>query len=280
MILGFERMSSMVIKKKPSFSKPVNKTITSKIVHGSIKKDAKKGLEKTIKSTANLSVSIIASTNKPKYMNNIFDNYKRQNYKNKELIIILNNNKIDIERWKKEKEKYENIRVFQIDENEDLSDCINFGVSKSSADLIAKFDDDDYYGPNYLNEAIEAITSTKAGVVGKSKYYAYFEDINKTGLRKKGSENKYTNYIHGPTLVMKRSIIEEFKFINMSQGADQQFLKDCAKNGIKIHSTSIKNFVYFRHSSLEHHTWKIDNKKFLKGFTLLSSDKDYKDYAN
>lgn len=270
----------MKIKKKTSFTKPVNKKIASKNVSIIIKKETKKDLEKTIKSTSSLSISIIASTNKPKYMNNIFKNYQRQDYNNKELIIILNNNIMDIKLWRKEAEKHENVKVFQVDEKKDLSDCINFGVSQSSADLIAKFDDDDYYGPNYLNEAIEAITSTKASVVGKSKYYAYFEDIKKTGLRKSGAENKYTNYIHGPTLVMKRSIIKKYKFKNMSHGADQHFLKDCLKNGIKIYSTSKKNFVYIRHLSLENHTWKIDNTKFMKGFTLLSSAKGYKSYAD
>lgn len=251
----------------------VNKKIVKK------KKQVTSKSKKNNKLTSDLSVSIIASTNKPKYIDNLFDNYNRQNYKNKELIIILNNNKIDIEACSKEAEKYKDVRVFQIDEKKDLSDCINFGVTQSSSDLIAKFDDDDYYGPNYLNEAVEAIVKSKAGVVGKAKYYAYFENIERLGLRNGGPENSFTNYIHGPTLLMRREIISKYKFKNMGHGADQVFLKDCIKDGIKIYCTSKKNFIYIRHTSLKDHTWKIKNQEFMRKFKLLPATKDYKKYA-
>lgn len=266
-VTSLNPVNNKKIRQKNTMFSPMRKEIDKKSI-------------KVNNTFSNLSVSILVSTNKPKYMDNIFDNYKRQIYKNKELIIILNNNDMDINLWKKKAESYDNTRIFQIDENKDLSDCINFGVSQSSSDLIAKFDDDDYYGPNYLNEAVNAIISTKAGVVGKSKYYAYFEGIERIGIRKGGSENKYTNYIHGPTLVMKRSIISKYKFKNMSHGADQRFLKDCLKNSIKVYSTSSKNFIYNRHTSLKYHTWKIKNENFMKQFRLLPKSKNYKSYAN
>lgn len=269
--------------KSAKSSKPVNKNArknNKSNIYKSPNKEITKNSKETRKVSYNLSISIITSTNKPEYMDNIFNNYQRQDYKNKELIIILNNNNMDISIWKETANKYENIRVFQIDEKKDLSDCINFGVSQSSSELIAKFDDDDYYGPSYLKEAVEAIISTKAGVVGKSKYYAYFEYVERIGMRKSGVENKYTNYIHGPTLVMKRNIIKKFKFKNMDHGADQRFLKDCIKNGIKIYSTSIKNFIYIRHSSLKYHTWKIKNENFIRQFRLLPRIKNYEKYGN
>ena len=255
-------------------SNPINKKAVKKKIQTSQKPENDK------KALSDLSISIIASTNKPKYMDNIFDNYERQKYKNKELIIILNNNSMDISHWIEKSKNYKNVRVFQIDEKKDLSDCINFGVSQSSSYLIAKFDDDDYYGPNYLIEAIEAIIKTKAGVVGKAKYYAYFENVERIGIRKGGAVNSYTNYIHGPTLVMKRSIISKYKFKNMSHGADQVFLRDCISNGIKIYSTSRNNFIYVRHSSLKYHTWKIKNESFIRQFRLLPIANDYRKYAH
>jgi len=273
--------------------KPVNKTIkrnNSKKKYSNINKKKnsnkntpKKTLNKPIKPVSaadinlskELSVSIIAATNKEKYIDNIFKNYKRQLYENKELIIILNNNKINIDKCRQKAAQYAAVKVFQIEERQDLSDCINFGVSKSSFDLIAKFDDDDYYGPYYLTEAIYAIKNSKAGVVGKSKYYAYFEDIKKIGLRKYGIENSYTGYIHGPTLVIKRNIFNRFKFKNMPHGADQRFLKDCKENKIKIYSTSRKNFMYFRHKSLQDHTWKIKNSNFMKQFRIIRKAHNY-----
>ena len=45
-------------------------------------------------------ISIIACTMRPEFINNIFANYNRQSYKNKELIIILNHDDIDIDKVK------------------------------------------------------------------------------------------------------------------------------------------------------------------------------------
>lgn len=41
-------------------------------------------------------ISIITCTNRHNYLNNLFQNYSRQKYANKELIIIINNNKIPL----------------------------------------------------------------------------------------------------------------------------------------------------------------------------------------
>ncbi|MGF7059996.1 glycosyltransferase [Brassicibacter mesophilus] len=290
-------------KKSQAKNKPVNKSIQKKIKktkkkqnnvikkNNRSKKKTSKPLNRKIKKNMkiiphtnmnvsnNLSISVIASTNKEKYVNNIFENYKRQKYEKKELIIILNDNKLDLEKYKQKAAEYNNVRVFHIDEKKDLSDCINFGAAQSSCDLIAKFDDDDYYGPYYLTEAVYAIEKFNAGVVGKSRFYAYFEDSRKIGIRRNGVENGYTGYIHGPTLVIKRKVFNKFKFKNMSHGADQHFLRDCKKNKIKIYSTTRKNFIYIRHKSLQHHTWKIKNSNFMRQFRIIRKTNDYIPYS-
>lgn len=42
----------------------------------------------------NPGITVITSTIRPGFMENVFENYNRQNYMKKELIIILNNNSI------------------------------------------------------------------------------------------------------------------------------------------------------------------------------------------
>lgn len=274
-------VNKSIKKKQPSFKK--KKSNIKKKVSTPLNRNAKKNKKiihhSNMKISNNLSICIIASTNKEKYVDNIFENYKRQKYEKKELILILNSNKLDIEKYKQKSAEYDNVRVFQIDEKKDLSDCINFGAKQSSCDLIAKFDDDDYYGPYYLTEAVYAIENSNAGVVGKSKFYAYFEDSKKIGIRRNGIENGYTGYIHGPTLVIKRKVFNRFKFKNMSHGADQRFLRDCKKNKIKIYSTTRKNFIYIRHKSLEDHTWKIKNSNFMNQFRIIRKTNNYIVYS-
>jgi len=116
-----------------------------------------------------LSVSIIVCTMRQSCMKNVFDNYSRQNYNNKEMIIVLNNNKMDLSKWQKQSNLYKNVKVFQLDEKITLGTCMNYGISQSSHDVIAKFDDDDYYGPKYLLDSVKAFQRHDADVIAKRK---------------------------------------------------------------------------------------------------------------
>lgn len=228
----------------------------------------------------NNGVSIITCTNRSNYMSNIFDNYKRQNYNKKELIIILNNNKLNNDDWKQKSKLYNNVRIFKLDENISLGYCYNFGVNKAKYDYIAKFDDDDYYGPKYLEETMKAFKNTQASIVGKGTYFVYFEKLKKLGITKASKENSYVTFVAGPTLVFKKKILEKVKFRDISLTEDKYFQQDSLKNGFKIYSTNRYNFVYIRHGASSKHSWKISDKDFLKHCKIIDTIKEYQSYVN
>lgn len=41
----------------------------------------------------------------------VFQNYNRQDFKPKEMIVILNNNKMNLKEWVTEGKKYKNVKV-------------------------------------------------------------------------------------------------------------------------------------------------------------------------
>lgn len=96
-------------------------------------------------------VSVITCTNKPIYMNNIFENYWNQTWSEKELIIILNKDDMDLAQWRRKANGDPNIFIYQLPENLSLGQCLNFAIDQTQCDFIAIFDDDDYYAPLYLN---------------------------------------------------------------------------------------------------------------------------------
>ncbi len=93
----------------------------------------------------------------------------------KELIIILNKDDMDIEMWKERSKGNENVSIYQLPEEKTLGECLNFGIEKARYNIVAKFDDDDYYSPYYLTEAMQIFLTTDAQVVGKGKAFMYFE---------------------------------------------------------------------------------------------------------
>ncbi|MBU5675082.1 glycosyltransferase [Alkaliphilus sp. MSJ-5] len=224
-------------------------------------------------------ITVITSTIRPEFMEKVFENYNRQTYQKKELIIVLNKNSMNIRKWMKKAKQYKNIRVFQLDERISFGQCYNFCVSKSKYDYIAPFDDDDYYAPNYLNDIVEAFQTSKADVVGKKTRYVYFESSGILAISNPNNENRYVDHIDGPTLSFNKKIFDKVRFTNQPVGVDGRFCKDCIDNGIKLYSTNKFNHVYIRHSSSHQHTWAISDDEFLSWCDVIGKIENYQEYV-
>src|SRR5699024_964676 len=119
-------------------------------------------------------ISVITCTNRNAMMENIFHNYSIQTMKDKELIIILNKDDMALHVWRKEAKKYPSVFIYQMPERMMISDCKNEAIQKASYNHIAKFDDDDYYAPSYLQSAWKTFRNYReADIVGKSSVYYY-----------------------------------------------------------------------------------------------------------
>lgn len=216
--------------------------------------------------TSQAAVSIIVPTNKPKYINNIFKNYARFSYLYKELIVILNNNKLNLKDYKIKAKDLKEVRIFQLDESCTLGECLNFGIEQSKYNYVSKMDDDDYYGSNYLLDLMNVFKYTDAQLIGKTSRFIYFEDNNTLSIREPNHENRYVSRrIGGGTLTFEKEIFEKVKFRSIkSHGTDAYFLKDCSDTKIKMFSADKYNYVYMKHKNLDEHTWKISMEKIMK----------------
>lgn len=208
--------------------------------------------------------SIIVSTNKLIYQDNIFKNYRQQNYSNKELIIILNNNELISQSWidRSTELQLENVQIFQLDESTPLGECLNFAIEKSTGDFIAKFDDDDYYAPQYLIDLIHAFDYTSAALVGKASQFVYFENSGTFMLCHPERSYQYTKNYCGGALVIKREVFDHLKFRSVDRGEDTYLLEDCLKGGWKHYSADPFNYMIFRRANKKHHTWKIKDSEY------------------
>ncbi|MCK4789430.1 MAG: glycosyltransferase, partial [Desulfobacteraceae bacterium] len=235
------------------------------------------GISKTADVSEKKGVSIITCTNKLIYMNNIFANYDRQQYEDKELIIVMGNDQLDLQEWKEEAKKRRNVRVYRVDEKLPLGACLNFGVDEARFGFIAKFDDDDYYAPAYLEDMVIAFDYSGADIVGKCTRYVHFENGNALAIKYPDREHQFTRSVSGSAMIIKREVFNKVRFDpHRRVGEDTKFLKDCVKSGVIIYSTDRFNFAYIRKSSPDLHTWRASDEKLLgKTGHIVSYTKDY-----
>ncbi|MCF6409164.1 glycosyltransferase family 2 protein [Pseudalkalibacillus salsuginis] len=230
---------------------------------------------------------MLACTNKEYSLPMILENYYRQTWKEKELIIILNKDSLSLEDWKLKVADDPEIKVLQLKENTSLGECLNRGVEEAAYDYISKFDDDDFYTGDYLAHSMETLRKSKAKVVGKTTIYMYFEDdrtlyaFNPYKFARQEdqeTENRYDpKVMMGGTLLFEKSVNRLAPFQPCNTGEDAKFCEGCIEKGIPIFSGTKDHYVYIR-NSLEAHTWKIKNQKLKRFCTPIIKTDDFRSY--
>ncbi|WP_172674123.1 glycosyltransferase [Syntrophomonas palmitatica] len=223
-------------------------------------------------------VSVITCTHRQVYLDRLLENYLRQIYPLKELIIVVNNDNIDIADWQYKASPYADIRIFRLEGNTSLGECYNFAVEQSQYNYIAKFDDDDYYAPQCLADAMLAFLDCDADIIGKLCRYVYFESSSTLALCGSGLEHMPAQYVVGATMVFKKHIFKRVRFRNITAGEDSEFQNDCLANGYKIFSIDKYNYVTIRHPDTETHTFNFDDMSYLAQCEFVANTNNFKPY--
>ena len=222
-------------------------------------------------------ISCITCSNRPSMLDNILKNFEQQIYTNKELILLMQAEDEEFEKIKSRLSSYENITLVRQLEHELLGFVFNKGVDIAKGYYIAKFDDDDLYGPHYLTDGILPFQYTKASVVGKTETFLYHEATDNYYLRFKGKRHRYLDFVMGATIIAKKEIFSKVRFGESNTGEDSEFLRQCKEHNIKIYSSDPYNWVHVRKKKNDFHTWEIDDKDLLKSAVKLNKievDKD------
>ena len=217
-------------------------------------------------------VTIIACTMRTAFMDNVFANYDRQLWKNKEMIIVLNNDNMDLEAWKERASQYpeDEVRVYQLPQTYKLGKCLNYAIELAKDGIIAKFDDDDYYGPKYLRESMRALKSGKASIIGKHTAYLYFEEKKALMVFRPGGERKYQRSVKGGSLVFRKSVWNRVKFPEFKLvGTDSGWVGRCVRRGFLVYSVSKRHYVCIRRKNTSSHTQKKSTKRYMSHCRLV-----------
>lgn len=207
-------------------------------------------------------ISIIVPTFKKEYISNIFLNYATSNYPLKELIIVVNNDKISLLEYEVWACKFKEVKVYRLSENYTLGECLNYGVSQAKYDYIARMDDDDYYGINYLIDLMQVFICKDGQVTGKNPIFIYFEEAKSLYTL------NHSNLVMGATFLIKKEVFNKVKFRSLNYREDYYFLYDCINAGIRIIPSDIYNFIYMRHLRAENHTFRMSSKDMISIYNM------------
>ncbi len=145
-----------------------------------------------------------------------------------------------------------------------LGECLNRAIDATSAPVLAKIDDDDHYGPGYLEDAVHALHYSGAAIIGKGAQFTYVASADRTVLRRSRQEETFIEGSPtGATLVFRRSIWERVGFPHRPRRVDVLFLRGARRVGADVYANSRWEFCYVRRGNA--HTWTTDDQTFLAG---------------
>ncbi|MHA7180898.1 glycosyltransferase family protein [Arthrobacter sp. MDB2-24] len=142
-----------------------------------------------------------------------------------------------------------------------LGACLNRCVAAADGQVLAKMDDDDHYGPNYLSDQLFALEYSGADAVGKQAHYMHLTASDAVILRSGEREHRFTDFVMGPTIVAHAELLRNNPFPDLRSGEDTAFLRNVSAGGGTIYSADRFNYVQVRNGS--GHTWQIDDAELL-----------------
>ena len=221
-------------------------------------------------------ISVVTCTRREHMLNNILENFQRQTVVDKELIIILNKTGM-----KFEAAPDENVRVFSLDDGVTLGECLNFGISQACFPVIAKFDDDDYYAPKYVENSLNFMKESKADVVGKAAVFVYFKKKRLLTLFRPHLHHTFVKreFLSGATLCFQKEVWECVPFRKLNTGEDTEFQRDCLRQDIRLYSGGFQDFAVIRYGEEHGHTWKVEDETFMNHCRKMAVTETFEDFV-
>ena len=215
---------------------------------------------------------MLCVTNRPHLLDALLDGVARQSHPITELVIVTNAaafDDVDVAAAATTRGRdLPPVTVLERAPSVSLGACLNAAIDATDARFVAKFDDDDVYGPHYLADSMRAHAYAGAAVVGKHTYYAYLAEQDRTVLRFPTHEFSYSSTLAGGTLVIDRDRIGSVRFADVSIGEDRAFIAACLRRGAATFSADRFSFTQTRSGD---NTWNVDLERFLIGTTPVQS---------
>lgn len=195
---------------------------------------------------------IMPTYNRRKFVRFALDLFQQQDYPNRELIIVDDGSDPigDLV------EGLENIRYLRLSQRASIGEKRNLACQHATGDLIAHWDDDDWYSSDRLRYQVTPILASKADITGLDNGFVLelpsgeFWTIN-SGLH----QQLFKGNVHGGTLVYRKELLNHgLRYPNANLAEDAYLLHYAMQRGqrlVRLANPGV--FVYVRHGR---NAWK------------------------
>lgn len=191
---------------------------------------------------------IMPTYNRRPFVPQALQHFLRQDYPNRELIIVDDGQDAigDLS------DGLPNVRYFRLPTRASIGAKRNLACQHAQGEIIAHWDDDDWYSSDRLRYQVAPILSGKADITGLENAFVLqlpAGEFWKTNARL--HEQLFVGNVHGGTLVYRRELLEQgLRYPEINLAEDAYLLRSALKRGKRLLRLSNPGvFVYVRHGS-------------------------------
>ncbi|MEN6535514.1 MAG: glycosyltransferase [Bryobacteraceae bacterium] len=193
---------------------------------------------------------MITGLHDPRWFQNSIENYLRQDYPEKHLVLVENGDGIGVGEYRV---NFLKLGITVIRSEPGAAASLNAALSwlKANAspdDWICKCDSDDYYGPKYL-DSIQEAAEAGADYAGRASLYIRTTDNQLWYVEGETDAHLF----HGPTIASRLGDALDFPLVDQ-WGEDDLWCRAMHHAGLKPFTLAPEHFCYQRWRNYNH-TW-------------------------
>ena len=215
-------------------------------------------LQESGRTSLDPSVSVVLATNRREFLTHALAEALAQNYENLQVVVALHG---DLGHEAAVEAESLGCTIVQSAAETPFGEVLNQACAVADGDLIAKMDDDDWYGPHHISDLVLARAHSGAQLVGKGAEFVYLASSEKTIRRFVGGAGSRSRTLAGGCLLISRADLREvggWRVVDRS--IDKALIEDVIRAGGAVYRTHGFEYILNRHG--HGHTWDTADRYF------------------
>ncbi|WP_208749030.1 hypothetical protein [Arthrobacter sp. PM3] len=212
-------------------------------------------------------ISVLIPSKRPEFISNAIEQLRRQSWKSIQPIFGFHGFTLrDISVQDRNELSSMSALVHETAADSVFGDLMNTMTEMADGSLIAKMDDDDWYGEHHLEDLLHAHEYSRAILVGSGVRFIYLSGADITVRRALTQSYRYGGHPGGPTILLARDDLRSVgNWATVSRGIDTALTNAIAAAGGSVYQGNPLNFLFNKRDS--GHTWNATSEYFLRGKT-------------
>jgi len=195
---------------------------------------------------------VIVPCSRPQNLERVLANFTRQKFPFKKLVVVLNGEARSLTPMQQLRLDNHQALVLTSDHHQSAAkNTALYEIKKRGGGFTVVMDDDDWYGPQYLTEAVGYARTYD--IIGKRRHFVHV--LGDLWLCTRELRLQEGGWLTGGTIACWAENCPDYS-VKHDFGEDAAFCQAAVARGMTIFSTDVYQYLYYRGWS-QAHTWKM-----------------------